>query len=73
MFTSFDRAGSTTMIAHQVTSSSDVIVTSRQRPISVVSMTDSVQSAAQVRITPTPLMCFTAFVSVTDTWRIIVC
>jgi len=49
MFTSPDH-GSTTMITHRVTSSSDVIATSRQRPISVVSMTDSVQSAAQVNI-----------------------
>jgi len=45
MITTPDRV-STTMITHRVTSSSDVIVTSRQRPISVVSMTDSVQSAA---------------------------
>jgi len=44
LFTSLDR-GSSTILTQCVTSSSDVIVTSRQRP---VSMTDSVQSAAQV-------------------------
>jgi len=49
LFTS-PEGGSTATIPHRVTSSSDVMVTSRQRPISVVSMTDSVQSATQVRI-----------------------